>query len=895
MFDPLKTFDTISTRCGDVYICRPDHLPIDLGPGMDHLPYVVRVLLENALRHMDGQSVTEDDVRAIASWPDLAGKKEIPFSPARVLLQDFTGVPAIVDLAALRSSVARLGFDPTLINPVIPVDLVIDHSVQVDVAGSPGALVANMQYEMQRNHERYTFLRWGMEVFDNFRVVPPAMGIVHQVNMEYLASVVMTADIDGKRVAFPDSVVGTDSHTTMINGLGVLGWGVGGIEAEHAMIGQPLSILLPEVVGVRFTGVLRPGVTATDLVLTVTERLRAMNVVGKFVEFFGEGLGSLSLADRTTIANMAPEYGATTGFFPISATTLAYLELTGRDGDHLDLIERVAKAQGLFWSPGDPEPSYSDVVEIDLSVIEASLAGPRRPQDRVPLAEASRAFAAYLADLPADKKAASPVAIDIDGQNAVLDNGAVVIAAITSCTNTSNPAVMIGAGLMAKAAIEKGLTVAPHVKTSFAPGSRVVTRYLDKAGLTPYLDALGFQTVGYGCTTCIGNSGPLQNEIEQVIRDNDLVAVAVLSGNRNFEGRVHPLTRANYLASPPLVLAYALAGRMDLDIYSEPLGFDRLGRPVLLSDIWPSPAEVANVIAGSLSTSDFIDEYARIFTASEMWNTIPVTGGVLYDWDPDSTYIQEPPFFTEFSEHEPGIEAIIGARVLALLGDSVTTDHISPAGTIPYNSPAADYLRSRGVASADFNSFGSRRGNHEVMMRGTFGNIRLRNRLVPGIEGGLTRYLSSGEGGDVMTIYDAAMRYRSEGIPLIVIAGREYGTGSSRDWAAKGVHLLGVKAVLAESFERIHRSNLVGMGVLPLQFLPGQNAESLALTGEEVFSMPALVGELAPGARITVEVVNGKGVVRVITAIARIDSQVELKYLVNGGILHTALREMIHR
>ncbi|MBN1430920.1 MAG: aconitate hydratase AcnA [Anaerolineae bacterium] len=884
--DSFGAHGVIETANGLVTLYRLDQLEKSgIGP-VSRLPYSIKVLLEAALRQCDGFAITADDVERIARW-DAAKPtdQEIPYKPARVILQDLTGVPSVVDLAALRSAMARMGGDPRRINPLVPVDLVIDHSVQVDRFGDGDALRYNAQREFERNRERFEFLRWGQKTFDNFRVVPPATGIVHQVNLEYLAKVVVTREVNGQLVALPDTLVGTDSHTTMINGLGVLGWGVGGIEAEAVMLGQPMTFLMPEVIGFKLTGRLPEGATATDLVLTVTQMLRARGVVEKFVEFFGPGLSGLSLADRATIANMAPEYGATCGFFPVDDETLRYLRATGRP---TDLVERTCKEQGLFRVDGAPDPAFTDTLSLDLATVEPSLAGPKRPQDRVTLREAKGSFQKALAE-SYNKQTNSGVTVPIDGQPAELRDGSVVIAAITSCTNTSNPSVMIGAGLVAQKAVEKGLSVPPTVKTSLAPGSKVVTRYLEAAGVMPALEQLRFHVVGYGCATCIGNSGPLAEEIVQAVKDNNLVVAAVLSGNRNFEGRVHPVTRANYLASPPLVVAYALAGRMDIDLTSEPLGTGRDGQPVYLRDIWPSQQEVRDAVEKSLKPEMFDAEYGNIFDSNETWNQISIPEGALYRWDAASTYIQEPPFFIDLTPDAPPVTDIEGARVLALLGDSVTTDHISPAGSIPAATPAGRYLIEHGIEPHDFNSYGSRRGNHEVMMRGTFANIRLKNQLVPGVEGGVTRHLP---GGEQMSIYDASMRYQADGVPLVIIAGKEYGTGSSRDWAAKGAMLLGVRAVLAISFERIHRSNLVGMGVLPLQFKPGESTESLGLDGTEVYSIEGL-SELKPHTDVTVRARKADGKEVVFTMLARIDSAVELRYWQGGGILQTVLREMV--
>jgi aconitate hydratase len=867
----------------------------DAGLGeVERLPRSLRVLLENLLRHEDGVSVTRDDVAALAGWrPGRSGDREIAFRPARVLLQDFTGVPAVVDLAAMRDAISALGGDPSRINPLRPADLVVDHSVQVDFFGTPDAHTRNAEVEFERNAERYAFLKWGQSALRNFRVVPPDTGIVHQVNIEYLAPVVFEDEGAQGWAAFPDSLVGTDSHTTMVNGLGVLGWGVGGIEAEAALLGQPISMLIPDVVGFRLEGRLREGATATDLVLTITQRLREHGVVGKFVEFFGSGLTALSLADRATVANMAPEYGATVGFFPIDAATLDYLRLTGRDARRIELVEAYAREQGLFHVAGDPEPEYSQVLEIDLASVEPSLAGPRRPQDRVPLAQAKSGFLGELEGMLGDRAKQErdrEVEVGADGEGFSMRHGSVVIAAITSCTNTSNPSVMVAAGLLARNAVERGLGVKPWVKTSLAPGSRVVSDYLDRAGLMPFLEKLNFHLVGYGCTTCIGNSGPLPQPIANAIRDGNLVAVSVLSGNRNFEGRINPHVRANYLASPPLVVAYALAGRMDIDLYNEPLGHGADGTAVFLRDVWPSPDDVRRVVGDSVKPEMFAERYARAFEGPAAWRAVEVPSGQLYHWSDASTYIRKPTFFEGMTPQPPPLEDVRGARVLALLGDSVTTDHISPAGAIPADSPAAKYLIERGVTPADFNSFGSRRGNHEVMLRGTFGNIRLRNRLAPGTEGGFT---TSFPDGDVTTIYDASVRYAEAGVPLVVIAGREYGTGSSRDWAAKGTRLMGVRAVIAESFERIHRSNLIGMGVLPLQFASGQSAESLGLSGAERFDIDGIASGLAPRATLQVRAVDDEGRDREFPVRVRIDTPNELEYYRHGGILQYVLRELL--
>ncbi|MDR9752841.1 aconitate hydratase AcnA [Pseudomonas sp. SZMC_28357] len=877
---------------------------------LDKLPMSLKVLLENLLRWEDEKTVTGADLKAIAAWlKERRSDREIQYRPARVLMQDFTGVPAVVDLAAMRAAVAKAGGDPQRINPLSPVDLVIDHSVMVDKFGSSSAFEQNVDIEMQRNGERYAFLRWGQSAFDNFSVVPPGTGICHQVNLEYLGRTVWTKDEDGRTYAFPDTLVGTDSHTTMINGLGVLGWGVGGIEAEAAMLGQPVSMLIPEVIGFKLTGKLKEGITATDLVLTVTQMLRKKGVVGKFVEFYGDGLADLPLADRATIANMAPEYGATCGFFPVDDVTLDYLRLSGRPTETVKLVEAYTKAQGLWRLPGQ-EPVFTDSLTLDMSSVEASLAGPKRPQDRVSLPNVAQAFSDFLGlqmkpttkeEGRLESEGGGGVAVgnadlvgeaeyEYDGHTYRLKNGAVVIAAITSCTNTSNPSVMMAAGLLAKKAVEKGLKRKPWVKSSLAPGSKVVTDYYDAAGLTQYLDQLGFDLVGYGCTTCIGNSGPLPEPIEKAIQKADLTVASVLSGNRNFEGRVHPLVKTNWLASPPLVVAYALAGTVRIDISSEPLGDDKDGNPVYLRDIWPSTQEIANAVA-QVNTRMFHKEYAEVFAGDAQWQAIEVPQAATYVWQEDSTYIQHPPFFDDIAGPLPVIKDVVGARVLALLGDSVTTDHISPAGNIKADSPAGHYLREQGVEPRDFNSYGSRRGNHEVMMRGTFANIRIRNEMLGGEEGGNTIYIPTGER---LAIYDAAMRYQASGIPLVVIAGQEYGTGSSRDWAAKGTNLLGVKAVIAESFERIHRSNLVGMGVLPLQFKLDQNRKSLNLTGKETLEIHGLTGvELTPRMNLPLVITREDGRQERIEVLCRIDTLNEVEYFKAGGILHYVLRQLI--
>ncbi len=870
---------------------------------IDRLPFSIKVLLEAVLRTADGYEVMPQDVERLARWsPQMTDSFEVPFKPGRVILQDFTGVPAVVDLAAMRSAMSRLGGNPDRINPVVPVDLVIDHSVQVDQFGSAFALFYNAEREFERNRERYEFLKWGQGAFENFRVVPPAMGIVHQVNLEYLGQVVMSKPEGDGRVAFPDSLVGTDSHTTMINGLGVLGWGVGGIEAEAVMLGQPIYMLTPEVVGVRLTGVMPEGTTATDLVLRITEMLRKKGVVGKFVEYFGPGLSNMTLADRATIANMCPEYGATVGFFPVDDETLNYMRSTGRPAELVDLVERYAKEQGLFRTDATPDPLFTDVVELDLATIEPSLAGPKLPQDRVSLKNMKTTFRQQLlapvgprgfglseADLARTAEVVGPD-VPANGETTEITHGAVVIAAITSCTNTSNPSVMLGAGLLAKKAVEAGLHVPPYVKTSLAPGSRVVEGYLKQSGLLPYLEQLGFHIVGFGCTTCIGNSGPLPEEVSQAIQEGELVVSSVLSGNRNFEGRVHPESRSNFLASPPLVVAYALAGRADIDMYNEPLGIGRDGEPVYLREIWPTNAEIKRALAESLNAEMFAEQYGNVFSGNDMWNRIARSGGAQYQWDESSTYIQEPPFFVGLSREVKPIVNISGGRVLIKVGDSITTDHISPAGSISRTSPAAAYLINNSVEPRDFNSYGSRRGNDRVMTRGTFANIRLRNQMAPGTEGGMTTYLPTNE---VMTIFDASLKYKETNTPLVVLAGREYGTGSSRDWAAKGPLLLGVRLVIAESFERIHRSNLVGMGILPLQFKPGQNPQTLGLDGTETYATVNLSDELKPLQDVTVRAETTDGRVITFETTCRIDTPVEVDYYRNGGILHTVLRNFL--
>ena len=924
--NPFGSAATLPTLAGDVGMFRLNRLT-ELGIGhLDKLPFSIKVLLESALRNVDGFVVNESDVTGVANWNAArVDAVELPFKPARVILQDFTGVPCVVDLAAMRSAMKRAGGDPQRINPLVPVDLVIDHSVQVDEYGSAAALLMNTDKEFERNRERYEFLKWGQKAFANFGVVPPGTGIVHQVNLEYLAKVVMVRD----GVARPDSLVGTDSHTTMINGLGVVGWGVGGIEAEACMLGQPIYMVTPQVVGFKLTGQLPEGATATDLVLTVTQILRSHGVVEKFVEFYGPGLAHMTVADRATIANMAPEYGATIGFFPVDLQTLAYLRLTGRDAAQVDLVERYCKEQGL-WRQEDVEPAFSESLELDLGSVTPSVAGPRRPQDRIELRGVKQSFRSALVDTfkksvgesatprldrwsaeapVADGKgtrgqdgkeaataehlndATSTAVAKLPSGDVEMTHGDVVIAAITSCTNTSNPGVMVAAGLLAKRAVERGMKVPPTVKTSLSPGSRVVTEYFDKSGLTPYLDQLGFQTTGYGCMTCIGNSGPLPEAISDAVEAGDLVACSVLSGNRNFEGRINPHVKANYLASPPLVVAYALAGTMDINIVDEPIAKDRDGKPVYLRELWPTQREVADTIARCVGPEQFTKEYGNVADGNAQWNEIPVKGGELFDWDPASTYIQEPPFFTNLTTAPAAIAPISGARVLVMVGDSVTTDHISPAGSIKKTGPAGQYLSEHGVPVLDFNSYGSRRGNDRVMTRGTFANIRLKNLLAPGTEGGVTKYLPTGE---TTSIYEASMKYQAAGVPLVVLAGKDYGMGSSRDWAAKGVYLLGVKAVIAESFERIHRSNLVGMGVLPLVYKKGQTRGTLGLTGSETFAF-AIGDDLKPGQDVTVTAQGENGKRTEFATTCRIDTPVEIEYYRNGGILHTVLRNMLRK
>ena len=888
MTDSFKARSTlqVGSRSYDIY-----SLPALEGRDLARLPFSLKILLENLLRFEDGVNITRGDIEALLDWdPKSAPSHEISFTPARVIMQDFTGVPCVVDLAAMREAIARLGGDPERVNPLAPAELVIDHSVQVDAYGNADALRRNNEIEFERNGERYAFLRWGQTAFDNFKVVPPNTGIVHQVNIERLARVVFHNEKLG--TAYPDTLVGTDSHTTMVNGLGVLGWGVGGIEAEAAMLGQPVTMLIPQVIGFRLKGKLPAGTTATDLVLTVTEMLRRKGVVEKFVEFFGDGLANLPLADRATLANMAPEFGSTCGIFPIDEETIRYLELTGRPREQIELVEAYARHQGLWRVTGQPDAQYSDVLELDMGTVEPSLAGPKRPQDRVPMRMMKLAYGKAYEKMAAEREQKNPEAMglapaDIDGTTVNVKDGAVLIAAITSCTNTSNPSVLVAAGLLARKARARGLKAKPWVKTSLAPGSRVVTDYLDKAGLSEDLEAVGFYTVGYGCTTCIGNSGPLRPEISEAVKEGDIIATSVLSGNRNFEGRVHPEVKMNFLASPPLVVAYALAGTTNIDLTSEPLGTGSDGQPVFLKDIWPTAMEVQQTVASSLDSAMFKKSYASVFAGDANWQAIATPAGKIYEWDAKSTYVKNPPYFDGMTMSPPPSTDIAGARALALLGDSVTTDHISPAGNIARSSPAARHLMEQGVEPRDFNSYGSRRGNHEVMMRGTFANIRLRNLLAPGTEGGVTVHVPSG----VQTsIYDAAMIYKSEATPLVVLAGKEYGTGSSRDWAAKGTMLLGVKAVIAESFERIHRSNLIGMGVLPLQFQDGQNAQVLGLTGRETFDITGLEGGAAKVARVTARDDAGKTTEFAVRV--RIDTPKELEYFRHGGILQYVLRSL---
>ncbi|MBI3173204.1 MAG: aconitate hydratase AcnA [Chloroflexi bacterium] len=897
MQDFFKARDVLKVGGKEYVIYRLDALEKAGLVDLKRLPFSVRIVLEAALRQCNDREITQADVKNIAAWTPKGARPGIPFLPARVVMQDFTGVPAVVDLAAMRAAVARLGGDPKKINPLVPVDLVIDHSVQVDFFATADALNRNTEVEFQRNRERYEFLKWGQQAFSNFRVVPPMTGIVHQVNLEYLADVVMTKTEDGQTVAFPDTLVGTDSHTTMINGLGVVGWGVGGIEAEAVMLGQPMDMLLPDVIGFKLYGKLPEGVTATDLVLTVTQMLRKKGVVDKFVEFFGSGLETMSLTDRATIANMAPEYGATMGFFPVDGETLRYMRLTGRSEEVIARTEAYMRAQGLFRDASTPDPEFTDTLELDLSSVVPSLAGPKRPQDRVPMSELKETFEkALVAPVKERGFELKPEALTreatfgTNGSSMPMKHGAVVIAAITSCTNTSNPSVLVAAGLVAKKAVEKGLTVKPYVKTSLAPGSRVVTEYLKQAGLIDPLARLGFNVIAYGCTTCIGNSGPLPGEVAKVVTGSDLVAAAVISGNRNFEGRVHPLVKANFLASPPLVVAYALAGTVDIDLNNEPLGTGADGSPVYLKDVWPTQAEIAEAVEASVKREMFQEKYADVFGGSDMWKEIKVSEGDLFEWSEESTYIHHPPYFQQLTLATPSVGDIRAARVLGVFGDSITTDHISPAGNIAADSPAGKFLQERGVQPKDFNQYGTRRGNDLVMARGTFANIRLKNLLVTPKEGNWTKHMPDGA---EMSIFDAAMKYQTEGVPSIILAGKEYGTGSSRDWAAKGPNLQGVKAVIAESFERIHRSNLVGMGVLPLKFMDGQNAESLGLKGDEVFDILGLSDTMAPKSVVTVKAKKADGSVVEFQATALLNTEVEVNYYRNGGILHTVLRNLV--
>jgi aconitate hydratase len=887
--DTLKTRRTLSVDGKQYeYFSLPEAAKT-LGD-IARLPVSLKILLENVLRFENGGSYKVEDAKSIAGWLSAAhSDREVPFKPARILMQDFTGVPAVVDLAAMRDGILKLGGNPEKVNPLVPVDLVIDHSVQVDVYGRPDALQKNVDIEFERNAERYLFLRWGQEAFDNFRVVPPGTGICHQVNLEYLGQCVWTATDAGTTFAYPDTLYGTDSHTTMVNGLGILGWGVGGIEAEAAMLGQPIAMLIPDVIGFRLTNKLPEGATATDLVLTVTQMLRRKGVVGKFVEFFGPGLDDLGLPDRATIGNMAPEYGATCGFFPVDKIALDYLHLSGRDTHRIALVEAYLKAQGMFREPGQPDPVFTDTLELDLSTVQPSMAGPKRPQDRVLLKDVSSSFKADLTKGLGVPENEAGLSVKVEGKNYELTHGDVVIAAITSCTNTSNPSVLVAAGLVARKAHAKGLKPKPWVKTSLAPGSQVVTEYLDKSGLTKDLDAIGFETVGYGCTTCIGNSGPLDDAIVDAIEDNKLVGAAVISGNRNFEGRVHANVRANYLASPPLVVAYSLLGKVTVDITKEPLGTGSDGQPVYLKDVWPTNKEIADLIATSLSRDQFLNRYGEVFKGPKQWQSIEVdTGSETYRWSDGSTYVKNPPYFDGITMEPPPISDVHGARILAELGDSITTDHISPAGSIRKNSPAGEYLLERQVTQANFNSYGARRGNHDIMMRGTFANIRIRNEMLQNVEGGMTKHLPSG---DVMPIFDAAMRYKKEGVPLVIFGGKEYGTGSSRDWAAKGTMLLGVKAVIVESFERIHRSNLVGMGVLPLTFKDGMDRKSLGITGEEIVDVVGL-DDLKPGMDLTLVIHRPDGKTEQVPVRCRIDTADEVNYYQHGGILHYVLRGM---
>lgn len=892
-----NTRTAFETGSGTAYLYSLEKLK-EMGYGnIDKLPFSIKILLEAVLRNYDDYVVTKSDIEALANYDAKSPQGEIPFNPSRVVLQDFTGVPAVVDLAALRSAMKRMGGNPNDINPQVPVDLVIDHSVQVDMFGSEAALFFNVEKEMERNNERYQFLKWGKEAFDNFRVVPPGRGIVHQVNLEYLArGVFKKTEDDGTETAYPDTLVGTDSHTTMINGLGILGWGVGGIEAEAAMLGQAISMLVPDVVGMKLTGALKEGVTATDLTLTVTQMLRQHNVVGKFVEFYGDGISNMSLPDRATIANMAPEYGATMGFFPIDAESLRYMSRTGRDENLVKLVENYCKAQGLFRTDATPDPEFTSTLQLDLSTVETSLAGPKLPHDRIVLKNMKSTFASSLtSDNPTmgfnlDEKRLSSKGLYKNGTELEMTHGDVVIAAITSCTNTSNPSVMLGAGIVAKKAVEKGLTVPPYVKTSLAPGSRVVTEYLNEAGLTKYMDKLGFNLVGYGCTTCIGNSGPLPEPVEKAIREGDLIAAGVLSGNRNFEGRIHPWVKANFLASPPLVVAYALAGTVDIDLSTEPLGKDKEGNDVYLRDIWPTTEEIAAELDNAIRPDLFNEMYSDIFD-SPAWEEIPVKGGDLFAWDEKSTYIQEPPFFMNMSEEGSTIKPITGARTLVKVGDSITTDHISPAGNIKEDAPAGLFLKENGVEKKDFNSYGSRRGNDRIMTRGTFANVRFKNQLAPGTEGGFTKYHPTGE---VMTIFDASLKYKESGTPLVALAGQQYGTGSSRDWAAKGTNLLGVKCVIAVSYERIHRSNLIQMGVLPLQFKDGDSADALGLDGSETFDIH-VDDNVKARSEIKVTATKSDGSVTEFMTHCRIDTPVEVDYYRNGGILHTVLLDYLKK
>lgn len=890
-----KSMDTLKIRRSiEIDGCSYDYFSLPAAEeaglkGIKKLPFSLKILLENLLRHEDGRTVTIDDCKAVAKWlKNRTSTHEIAFRPARVLMQDFTGVPAVVDLAVMRDAVSRLGGDPALINPLTPVDLVIDHSVMVDRYGSSDSFQFNVNMEFKRNLERYAFLRWGQKAFDNFRVIPPGTGICHQINLEYLAQVVWTSDRNGQQIAFPDTLVGTDSHTTMINGLAVLGWGVGGIEAEAAMLGQPISMLIPEVIGFKLTGCLKEGATATDLVLTVVQMLRQKGVVGKFVEYYGSGLDSLTLADRATLANMGPEYGATCGLFPIDRETLQYLELTGRSTHQIALVEAYAKAQGIWRESGNPDPVFTDTLELDLSTVEPSLAGPKRPQDRVLLSKVPENFMKSLAEPGSDSRHSRHVSAN----GFQMKDGHVVIASITSCTNTSNPSVMIAAGLLARHAWKKGLRVKPWVKTSLAPGSKVVTAYLQQSGLQDDFDRLGFHLVGYGCMTCIGNSGPLPEPVAQAIEKSDLTVCAVLSGNRNFEGRINPLTKANYLASPPLVVAYALAGSVCIDLEKDPLGIGQNGQPVFLKEIWPKNEAIAGIIQKTLKKEMFLEEYAKVTDGGEEWQNIGVAGSMTYEWNSNSTYVKKPPYFDDMALQPEPIRDVRDARPLAILGDSVTTDHISPAGSIKSDSPAGRYLQQHGIIPADFNSYGSRRGNHEVMMRGTFANIRLQNEMVPGKTGGWTRYMPDGE---MMTIYDAAMKYKEEGTPLVIIAGREYGTGSSRDWAAKGTRLLGVRAVIAESFERIHRSNLIGMGVLPLQFKEGENRKTLKLNGTEILDLIGLEQDIKSRMTIPCHITRTSGLVTEIQLTCCLDTLDEIEYYKNGGILPFVLRNLLNR